>query len=127
MFCSLSYIFQGINPGLFMTISQENFIAELTRCIAELAVLRAELKCIEKDSPATHHRLLNINDRCVDAGKLLQDITEFIAHEKPDVAVVKDKLKKAFQLLTEILREKIRILENTPLAFQDTNDMTHLH
>jgi hypothetical protein len=109
-----------------MTISHENFIAELTRCISEFAVLLAELKCIEKDSTTTHHRLLNINDRCVDAGKLLQAITEFIGNEKPNVAVVKDKLKKAFQLLTEILREKIRILENTPLAFQDTHDMTHL-
>jgi hypothetical protein len=109
-----------------MTISHENFIAELTYCRDEFAVILSELKCIEKDSPATHHRLLNLNYRCVEAGNLLPPIIEFIANEKPDATVVGDKLQKAFQLLTEILREKVRILQNTPEVFKETNDMTHL-
>jgi hypothetical protein len=108
-----------------MTISHENFIAELTYCTNEFAVVLSELKCIEKDSPATHHQLLDLNDRCVEAGNHLPAIIEFIANEKPG-AVVGDKLQKAFQLFIEILREKVRILENTPEVFKNTNDMTHL-
>jgi hypothetical protein len=112
--------------GRDMTISHENFIAELTYCRNEFAVVLSELKCIEKDSPATHHQLLDLNDRYVEAGNHLPAIIEFIANEKPGAAVVGDKLQKAFQLLTEILREKVRILENTPEVFKNTNDMTHL-
>ena|SRR5690349_7592177 len=114
------------NPDSGMTISHENFIAELAYCRDEFAAVLSELKRIEKDSPATHQQLLSLNGRCVNAGERLPEIIEFIANEKPNPALVGDKLQKAFQLLTQILREKVRILENTPDVFKETNDMTHL-
>ncbi len=47
---------------------------------------------------------------------------EFIAKEKPDLTLIGDKLKRAINLLSEVMREKTRILTNTPDVFLDTND-----
>ena len=107
-----------------MPITHENFMQKLTNCVDECTIAVSKLKNIESDTPATHDELLLINGMIVTASKELPQIIQFVADEKPSPSIVGDKLKRAINLITEILQEKTRILNNTPQVFKDTNDLT---
>lgn len=110
-----------------MEINETNFMQELNYIVTELILICEEFKTIEQDTPITHDSILLLNGRFVHGCAYLPDIIEFIATQHPDPKIVGDKLKQSINLTTEILKEKTRILRNTPQIFRDTNDMMSLN
>ena len=110
-----------------MIITQQNVGQLLDDCNNALLIAIHKLQHIEKDTPATHDEIEMINGEVVHVAEPLPMLIEFIAKHKPDPALIGDRLSNAIKYLAEFLKEKIRILNDTPQVFKDTNEMTGMN
>lgn len=95
----------------------------LTHCVNELTIIVALLKQIDQDNINSHSTLLAYNSRIMEASKHLPDLIDYAGTHHPDPTIVGTKMKDAIQLFSNMLKEKTRILNNTPEIFKDMNEM----
>ena len=108
-----------------MDINTTNFMQELNYCVNELLMIVAELKTIKQDNIENHDRILQLNGRFKNAAEhRIPALFKYTAENKPSPEMVGTKLKDTLDLMSEMLRQKTRILKNTPQVFKDTNDMS---
>ena len=105
-----------------MYITHENFMQELNQSVNEMLMIVKELEKYDQDTPENHLEHEIIFDRFNTAMEHLPEIIQFIANNQPDPAIAGLKLKQALTLLTEILKEKTRILNNTPRIIREANE-----
>lgn len=106
-------------------IDDSNFMMELKYIHDEFLMILEELKKIEQETPNTIEAIELLNGRFIVSGDLFPDIIEFIAHEKPSPEVVGDTFRNTFLMFSEIIKEKTRILNNTPRIILETNHLYH--
>ena len=110
-----------------MQITSLNFLPLLINCINDLSVIVSRLKEFEQDDINNHPQLIQLNGQFIRASQHLPDIIQFIADNRPDPTLIGDNLQQSIQLVTSVIQEKTRILENTPPVFIATNDMSCLN
>ena len=111
----------------FMEITDNNFAILLTGSITEMTMIVEKLKDIVQDIPDTHRELEILDARFMDAMEPLEGIIKFIVENKPNPEIVGNNLRNAVLLMSEILKEKTRIIKDTPPLLYQMNNLTALN
>jgi hypothetical protein len=110
-----------------MKITAANFMIELKNTVTELVLINERLKDIKQDTLETHHELEMLNGRFIQACEPVENLIIYISKKQPDPAIVGNSLKDTITLMSSILREKTRIIKDTPEIIYLTNNETSLN
>jgi hypothetical protein len=110
-----------------MAITEANFTSLLRETHTEQLLILQRLTEIERDTPDTHEELQRLNGRAAAAWAQLEALLKWIDAEQPDPRIIGTTLADSFNLVGEILKEKTRIIEQTPPVIYRTNDDSSLN
>ncbi len=110
-----------------MRINEKNIIEELTHCINELTLIVSALHSIDADTPVNHEYVTDLDNRYSLAARYMPDFILFIGNHRLETGEVAGKFLEAIELNDAFLKEKIRIIDNTPDVYLETNDFINLN